>query len=201
VKQILPCWFRQSKVSSFQRQLNLYGFHRLTTGKDKGAYYHELFLRGMLNLSYFMKRTKIKGTRKRQPSKPEAEPNFYLMSFVPSVAPISVPTTSITPSSECSGNIHTGNSHVFSTLLRHQPTTDERAVAAMAFLQHGGGQKIDPASTAIIASTSSLVRGGVKMENATSSPHYPSSNPFLHTYLSYPADNNGDCINYLAKTT
>lgn len=33
VSGILASWFRQSKFASFQRQLNLYGFKRITTGK------------------------------------------------------------------------------------------------------------------------------------------------------------------------
>jgi hypothetical protein len=37
-------WFRQSKFPSFQRQLNLYGFKRLTSGKSGTALY-VLFIR------------------------------------------------------------------------------------------------------------------------------------------------------------
>lgn len=41
-------YFKQSKWTSFQRQLNLYGFVRLNQqGRDRGAYWHPLFLRGM----------------------------------------------------------------------------------------------------------------------------------------------------------
>jgi hypothetical protein len=37
ITSITPRWFKQSKLTSFQRQLNLYGFYRLTTGPDRGA--------------------------------------------------------------------------------------------------------------------------------------------------------------------
>jgi hypothetical protein len=79
VDYIMPTYFRQGKLTSFQRQLNLYGFARLTRGKDAGAYYHELFLRGKSSLAKRMKRTKIKGTKFKAASSPDQEPDFYCM--------------------------------------------------------------------------------------------------------------------------
>jgi len=78
-EQIMPTYFRQTKFSSFQRQLNLYGFNRITSGTDKGAYYHELFLRGKDALAYRIQRLKIKGTGVRKAGSPETEPCFYSM--------------------------------------------------------------------------------------------------------------------------
>lgn len=72
-------YFRQSKLTSFQRQLNLYGFCRLTRGPDAGGYYHELFLRGKLCLCKKMTRTKVKGTKFKAASCPDQEPDFYQM--------------------------------------------------------------------------------------------------------------------------
>lgn len=43
---LLPKYYRHSKITSFQRQLNLYGFKRLTKGADAGAYYHSSFIQG-----------------------------------------------------------------------------------------------------------------------------------------------------------
>ena len=63
VKHVMPKYFRMSRFSSFQRQLNLYEFQRIAEGPDKGSYYHELFVQGRPILSTMMKRNKIKGVK------------------------------------------------------------------------------------------------------------------------------------------
>ena len=60
----MPKYFRQTRFSSFQRQLNLYDFHRITEGVDRGAYYHLQFQYGQPQLAASMKRRKIKGVKK-----------------------------------------------------------------------------------------------------------------------------------------
>ena len=79
IQDVMPKYFLQKKYASFQRQLNLYGFSRLTKGCDKGGYYHELFLRGKRFLTASIQRTKVKGTGARMASNPDAEPQFYSM--------------------------------------------------------------------------------------------------------------------------
>jgi hypothetical protein len=80
--ELLPHYFKLSKIASFQRQLNLYGFQRLTRGRDRGGYYHELFLRGSMFLAHNIHRIKVKGTGVRARSNPEQEPNFWEMPWV-----------------------------------------------------------------------------------------------------------------------
>jgi hypothetical protein len=53
-------------------------------GRDKGGYYHELFLRSKRFLSHRIHRVKIKGEGARKPSSPETEPNFYNAPYLPS---------------------------------------------------------------------------------------------------------------------
>lgn len=45
VSHILLKYFKHEKYSSFQRQLNLYGFRKIQKGEDTGAYAHEFFSR------------------------------------------------------------------------------------------------------------------------------------------------------------
>jgi HSF-type DNA-binding len=58
----VPLYFRQSRLSSFKRQLNLYGFELVNTGPSRGAYYHELFQRDKPELCRRMRRVAVKVT-------------------------------------------------------------------------------------------------------------------------------------------
>jgi len=43
LKKVMPNYFDQTKYESFRRQLNLYGFTRITRGSDRGIYSHARF--------------------------------------------------------------------------------------------------------------------------------------------------------------
>jgi hypothetical protein len=63
VNDILPRYFSQSKITSFQRQLNLYCFSRIKFGKEKGAYHHPYFLRDEPQLIERIIRMPLKGSK------------------------------------------------------------------------------------------------------------------------------------------
>ena len=63
-KEIVPLYFRQSRLSSFKRQLNLYGFELVNTGPARGGYYHELFVKDRPELCRRMRRVAVKVSTK-----------------------------------------------------------------------------------------------------------------------------------------
>ena len=77
----MPNYFKQSRLSSFQRQLNLYGFSRVTNGPDAGGYYHELFLKGRPALAVHMRRVGVtSATSNHRSIRPTGNtPDFYNM--------------------------------------------------------------------------------------------------------------------------
>jgi len=54
--RVIPKFFRSDRMASFMRQVNGWAFNRITEGPDMNAYYHEMFLRGIPNLCFEMRR-------------------------------------------------------------------------------------------------------------------------------------------------
>jgi len=83
--EIMPRYFKHSKITSFRRQLSLYCFRRITAGADTGAYYHELFLEILPDASRYMRRVGVPAAsvdrRKRDANECPSEGiiNFYSM--------------------------------------------------------------------------------------------------------------------------
>jgi len=75
--RVIPTYFEHQKFSSFIRQANGWGFRRITQGRDRNSYYHELFLRGLPHLCKKMKRP---GVNKKVTVDAEHEPEFYAIS-------------------------------------------------------------------------------------------------------------------------
>jgi len=60
MRELVPLFFNQTKIRSFNRQLHLWGFRRSGRGNDQ-VWYHDNFLRGKPEDMKLMVRTKIKG--------------------------------------------------------------------------------------------------------------------------------------------
>jgi hypothetical protein len=74
---VIPAYFEHAKYSSFIRQANGWGFRRVTQGRGRNSYYHELFLRGLPHLCKDMKRP---GVLEKRVADPQHEPDFYKIS-------------------------------------------------------------------------------------------------------------------------
>lgn len=125
---VLAKYFRHTKLTSFQRQLNLYGFRRITKGPDSGAYMHPLFNRDdTMNLDI------IKRVARKANSGAGVSERWQGARKIPSVlsgvspnSPHSFPDPSISPSSnQFYGNRPSSWSQPGSTYLNTDGSTTD----------------------------------------------------------------------------
>ena len=67
IEEVSPKYFRHTKVTSFVRQLNFYGFQKLLDGLNRGAFINPPFLRGHPELLGMVKRKEIAPRPDRSP--------------------------------------------------------------------------------------------------------------------------------------
>eukprot|EP00545_Synedropsis_sp_CCMP1620_P007059 CAMPEP_0119015168 /NCGR_PEP_ID=MMETSP1176-20130426/10591_1 /TAXON_ID=265551 /ORGANISM="Synedropsis recta cf, Strain CCMP1620" /LENGTH=421 /DNA_ID=CAMNT_0006968437 /DNA_START=48 /DNA_END=1313 /DNA_ORIENTATION=+ len=79
-ERVIPLYFRHGRYSSFARQVNGWGFRRVTHGSDYNSYYHEMFLCGMPHLCDKMRRLTSKDATSRKKNEEEPAPDFYALS-------------------------------------------------------------------------------------------------------------------------
>ena len=83
ISHVYPRYFKDTvRYKAFVRMLNMWGFKRITNGPDRGAYYHQLFLKGMPNLVSKMQHIKKQYKREMPLAYPKDVPNFYELSRV-----------------------------------------------------------------------------------------------------------------------
>lgn len=79
----VPMFFNQTKIRSFYRQLNVWGYSRVSKGADAGAWYSDFFLRGAPEEMKKMVRIKIKGKGKLNHLDDQKDPDFFSMPPLP----------------------------------------------------------------------------------------------------------------------
>ena len=84
---IIPKYFRSDRLASFMRQVNGWGFKRITEGPDLNAYYHEMFLRGLPHVCNKMRRP-VRGDSGLSRDLGQ-HPDFYKISMFAPLPPIS----------------------------------------------------------------------------------------------------------------
>jgi hypothetical protein len=118
VSNILPKYFSQTKITSFQRQLNMYCFVRITTGQDKGAYYHRHFVRGEPQQCDKIVRMPFKGKKGKTYSTHESDPVVYTGDVV---------DTSMTRQEPAQANLDSNADMVHSDhVIWHEPQQPEQ---------------------------------------------------------------------------
>jgi hypothetical protein len=131
-RTVMPCYFKQTKYKSFQRQLHIYGFHRICKGVDKGAYCHSLFMRSNKSTSVLMSCQKIKGkstssTAVQQHASSEISNEEDNLTNSLQAYPVLQASTTTTKEKKDSGSVKRGPATVFTNggIDRPQPDLEK----------------------------------------------------------------------------
>mmetsp|Transcript_36677 Transcript_36677/g.88371 ORF Transcript_36677/g.88371 Transcript_36677/m.88371 type:complete len:210 (+) Transcript_36677:234-863(+) len=127
-KEVLPKYFKTTKFSSFQRNLNLYGFNKIRKGPDVDMYSHPGFVRGNEDgLSQLRKRKKAPLKKKQamtsSPSRHVAHSTQFSLDFQQPFRVIS-PAISTCGSTESFNEHH--HTHSLCGPLHHSRRNSER---------------------------------------------------------------------------
>ena len=108
----------------------------ICTGKDKNAYFHEMFLRGKSFLCRKIKRMKVKGEGGRKPSSPGSEPDFYSMAPLPPIEIVSREDVEMSGSTIPSGMLESSGAWpaTASALGDNNPLLQRQNISSMASL-------------------------------------------------------------------
>ena len=74
---VMPRYFKTTKMRSFQRQLNLWGFQRIVFGADIGAWWHVSFVMGHPQYLESIERTAIASNARNSLHHYNHNPDFY----------------------------------------------------------------------------------------------------------------------------
>jgi len=137
VEKVAPQYFKQGKFGSFTRQVNRWGFRRITHGIDRNAYYHEYFLRGLPKLCKKIKRPCPSKTSSTSTN----DPDFYSDS-------ISNPPL---PPEALHGEF--GSHNTFRSMgLGIQPSTSCQPIPAVSLLTSFGSDLVNLSNTSSLLS-------------------------------------------------
>jgi HSF-type DNA-binding len=130
LEHVLPLYFDgQGAYTSFQRQLNSYGFLRLCAdGPDQKAYYHELFLRGKAHLAIRMTRGCSSNSRVRRRWDPTTEPNLCALEPLP--ASSWRPESSLGPQREAVDSLHVSDAATLGNAQNERKRQKQEATLA-----------------------------------------------------------------------
>jgi HSF-type DNA-binding len=93
-KEIIPLYFRISRLSSFKRQLNLYAFEMINTGPSRGGYFHALFIKDQPDLCRRMRRVAIKMLQKNDDHEEALDGNDHAKVTIDGTDPLELPAQS-----------------------------------------------------------------------------------------------------------